>query len=161
MNNCKKIYSHHFIVLEYSKVDFLINPSQIAASFIPQHRLGNQNGKQDDTENTLQQDFYQGQKIIVWDIDAHLRKKFQLLDLSRVDFALVLQKNKPMVAVGVPQGKLTNIHFDELWGVPRILANQLKAKGILGLRFSAKSKIQYFIDIENFATRLAKEREKE
>jgi len=157
-----------FLKLDYASVHFLINRQQIAASFLLEKSVVNE----DSHESLFHTAEYNGQNLLLIDLDTYLKNVFFLPFERQANLALLFAKedflphhqniihdfflqemnthlNQNFIAIKISgEAKIIQLMLDELRLIPSLLQPFLEKQGILGLNFFQSSQIQFFIDLE-------------
>lgn len=158
---------HDFLILTYTELDYLVNRDQLFASLFLEETTEFESGFSY-LSATMQ---YREHTLPVFDFDAFLRDIFQCKVESLVKFALIcelasfsghnraiyqesiLQEHQELSAEYLAltvssQAEIKRIPLAEINLVPLGIRSKQNKEGVLGCRFSADGKIQYFLDIE-------------
>lgn len=158
---------HYFLLLTAAEMEFLINRDQLCASlFLDQ--IDAWPGTGSALSGTMQ---FREQTVPIFNFDNVLQRCFQCTIESLVKFALVsdvsefsrefqtayrrhmlrahpeLSPDYVALIVG-SQAQIIQVPLMEINLIPAGLRQKQAARGVLGCRFSASGRIQYFLDIE-------------
>ncbi|MCP4400833.1 MAG: hypothetical protein GY801_26465 [bacterium] len=162
-----ELSEHEFLILDYSSMDFIVNREQLFASIILEDAV-----EFESEFNYLSSLMaYREQTLPVFDFDAFLLETFsgefeQSLKVALIiDLASFSEGNRSLyqerilrehtefsseyLALKVhSHAGIKRVALSEVCLIPAGLRERQSQEGILGCRFLAGGKIQYFVDIE-------------
>lgn len=167
MRDSRSDNRHHFLLLTYTELDFLINRDQLCASLFLE-RIDEFACAAPAISGTME---YRHETVPIFDFDTFLHRHFQCSIDSLVKFALICELSAFSPAfqtafhalIGEPhpelsptyialtvgsQAQIIQIPLREIHLIPGSLRKTETEFGVLGCRFPETSKIQYFLDIE-------------